>query len=1041
MISKFFLERPVFAWVIAIVIMGAGILAIYNLPIAQYPSLAPPSIYIQAFYPGASAETVENSVTQIIEEKMTGLDRMIYMSAYSDSSGSSRIELTFEPGTDPDIAWAKVQNKLQLAMPSLPEAVQKTGISVGKATFNYLMIVALISEDGRLDAKDLRDYMHSNIQKVLARIEGVGEVEVFGFPYAMRIWVEPHKLVSYGLTINDVILAIKSYNVEVSGGQLGGTPAKPGQRLNAPIIVQSMLKEPEEFASIPVRINPDGSTVKIKDVARVEIGTDYYDVNAYYQGKPAAGLAIRPLPGANALDVAKKVKEKMEELSRQFPSGVKVVYPYDTTPFTKVAINEVVKTLIEAIILVFFIMWLFMGSLRATLVPTVTVPVVLLGTFAVLGMTGYSINMLTMFAMILAIGLLVDDAIVVVENVERIMREEGLPVKEAVIKSMEQITSALIGIGAVLSAVFVPMAFFEGSTGIIYRQFAITIISAMLLSVFVALSLAPVLCVMFLRPHKEERKKGLLHWFNLIYEKFYSLFFKSRNLYTKAVENSFRKVPVYIVVYVIIVVTLGFILIKLPTAYLPEEDQGILLTQIMLPSGSTLEQTEEVLKEVQDYFLNKEKDAVETVLTIAGISFSGRTQSNGMAFIKLKDWHLRDKTDLRVKAIQARAMQYFSQNKKALIFVFPPPSIIELGNATGFDLQLMDMGGLGHQKLMEARNQLLYMANQDTRLKNVRPNGLDDIPQYKVDIDWQKAGALGVPITSIHNTISAAFGSAYVNDFVKDGRVKRVFVQADTSYRMLPEDLNRLYVRNNEGKMVPFSSIADGRWVYGSPRLERYNAFPSINIVGEAASGHSSGEAMKAIEEIVSKLPKGIGYAWTGLSYQEKLATGQAPILYAFSVFVIFLCLAALYESWTIPITNLILLPLGIFGAALATWLMGLHNDVYFQIGFLVTMGLSSKNAILIIQFARDKIRQGEEIHRATVEASRIRYRPVIMTSLALFFGVLPLAISKGAGSGAMNAIGVAIEGGVIAGTFITILFVPLVFVLILKFFKVKEVK
>ncbi len=1041
MISKFFLERPVFAWVIAIVIMGAGILAIYNLPIAQYPSLAPPSIYIQAFYPGASAETVENSVTQIIEEKMTGLDRMIYMSAYSDSSGSSRIELTFEPGTDPDLAWAKVQNKLQLAMPSLPEAVQKTGISVGKATFNYLMVVALISEDGRLDGNDLRDYMQSNIQKVLARIEGVGEVEVFGFPYAMRIWVEPHKLVSYGLTINDVILAIKSYNVEVSGGQLGGTPAKPGQRLNAPIIVQSMLKEPEEFASIPVRINPDGSTVKIKDVARVEIGTDYYDINAYYQGKPAAGLAIRPLPGANALDVAKKVKEKMEELSKQFPSGVKVVYPYDTTPFTKVAINEVVKTLIEAIILVFFIMWLFMGSLRATLVPTITVPVVLLGTFAVLGITGYSINMLTMFAMVLAIGLLVDDAIVVVENVERIMREEGLSVKEAVIKSMEQITSALIGIGAVLSAVFVPMAFFKGSTGIIYRQFAITIISAMLLSVFVALSLTPVLCVMFLRPHKEEHKRGILYWFNLIYEKFYSFFFKSRAFYTKAVENSFRKVPVYIIAYFIIVVSLGFILIKLPTAYLPDEDQGILLTQVMLPSGSTLEQTEEVLKEVQDYFLNKEKDTVETVLTIAGLSFSGRTQSNGMAFIKLKDWHLRDKADLRVKAIQARAMQYFSQNKKALIFVFPPPSIIELGNATGFDFQLMDMGGLGHEKLMEVRNQLLYMANQDPRLKNVRPNGLDDIPEYKVDIDWQKAGALGVPIGLIHNTISAAFGSAYVNDFVKDGRLKRVFVQVDTPYRMLPEDLNRLYVRNNEGKMVPLSSFADGKWVYGSPRLERYNAFPSINIVGEAASGHSSGEAMKAIEEIVSKLPKGIGYAWTGISYQEKLATGQAPILYAFSVFVIFLCLAALYESWTIPITNLILLPLGIFGSALATWLMGLHNDVYFQIGFLVTMGLSSKNAILIIQFARDRIRQGEEIHKATVEASRIRYRPVIMTSLALFFGVLPLAISKGAGSGAMNAIGVAIEGGVIAGTFINILFIPLMFVLILKFFKVREVK
>lgn len=1042
MLSRFFLDRPVFAWVIAIAIMGAGCLAIYSLPIAQYPSLAPPSIYIQATYPGASAETVENSVAQIIEEKMTGLDRMIYMSATSDSSGTCRIELTFEPGTDPDLAWAKVQNKLQLAMPSLPEAVQKTGISVGKATRNYLLIVSLISEDGRLDAYDLRDYLKSNVEKVLARIEGVGEVETFGFPYAMRIWIEPHKLVSYGLTISDVVSAIKAYNVEVSGGQIGGAPAQPGQRLNAPIVVQSMLKEPNEFASIPVRVNPDGSTVKIKDVARVEIGTDYYDIEAFYNGKPAAALAVRPLPGANALDVADKVKKKMQELSRNFPAGVKVVYPYDTTPFTKVAIKEVVKTLIEAIVLVFLIMWLFLGSLRATLIPTITVPVVLLGSFAVLAIAGYSINMLTMFAMVLAIGLLVDDAIVVVENVERIMREEKLSVREAVIKSMDQITSALIGIGVVLSAVFAPMAFFKGSTGIIYRQFAITIISAMLLSVFVALTLAPVLCVMFLRPHTEKHRerKNIFYYFNLIYERFYKYFFKSRYLYTKLVENSFSKVPVYIFIYIVIVLALGFILTKLPTAYLPDEDQGMMLAQIMLPSGSTLEQTEEVLSEVQQYFLDKEKDAVDSIITVAGMSFSGRTQSSGMAFIKLKDWHLRDRTDLRVKAIQQRAMMHFSQNKKAMIFVFPPPSIIELGNATGFDLQLMDMGGLGHQKLMEARNQFLYMANQDPRLKNVRPNGLDDIPEYKVDIDWERAGALGVPITSINNTISAAFGSSYVNDFIKGGRVKRVYVQADIPYRMLPEDMNRLYVRNNEGKMVPFSSFASGRWIYGSPRLERYNGFPSLNIWGEPAKGHSSGEAMKAVEEIISKLPKGVGYSWTGSSYQEKLATGQAPILYAFSVFAIFLCLAALYESWTIPITNLILLPLGIFGAALATWAVGLHNDVYFQIGFLVTMGLSSKNAILIIQFARDRIKHGEEFQKATVEAASIRYRPVIMTSLALFFGILPLAISKGAGSGAMNAIGVAIEGGVIAGTFINIVFVPLFFVLVLKLFKVRKV-
>jgi HAE1 family hydrophobic/amphiphilic exporter-1 len=1041
MLSRFFLDRPVFAWVIAIAIMGAGFLALYNLPVTQYPPLAPPSIYISAFYPGASAETVENSVTQIIEEKMTGLDRLIYISSYSDAAGTSRIELTFEPGTDPDLAWAKVQNKLQLAMPSLPEMVQRTGIKVGKATRNYLLIISLISEDGRFDAYDLRDYMQSNIEKVLARIEGVGEVEVFGFPYAMRIWIEPHKLVSYSLTIDEVIGAIKAYNVEVSGGQIGGTPQKKGQRLNAPIIVQSMLKDPKEFASIPLRVNPDGSIVRIRDVARVELGTDYYDVNSYYQGKPAAGLAIRPLPGANALLVAKRVKEKMDELSVHFPPGVKVVYPYDTTPFTKVAIKAVFEKLFIAIVLVFFVMWLFLGSLRASLVPTITVPIVILGTFGVLAILDYSINMLTMFAMILAIGLLVDDAIVVVENVERIMEEEKLPIMEAVIKSMDQITGALIGIGVVFSAVFAPMAFFKGSTGIIYRQFAVTIISAMLLSVFIALTLAPVLCVELLRPRKAEDDKGLKSHFQRVYEGFYRVFFKSRNVYVRAVENSFRKSFPYILIYLIIVIALGFIIFKLPTAYLPDEDQGVLIAQVMLPSGSTLEQTEEVLKEVQDYFLTNERDAVDSVMTISGMNLAGRAQMNGMAFIKLKDWHLRDRETLRVKAIQRRAMVHFSKNKKAMIFVFPPPSIMELGNATGFDLQLMDMGGLGHKRLMEVRNRFLYMANRDPRLKNVRPNGMDDVPEYKIDVDWEKAGALGVPITSINNTISAAFGSAYVNDFIQGGRVKRVFVQADIPYRMAPEDLNRLYVRNREGKMVPLSSITSGRWIYGSPKLERYNAFPSVNIWGEPKEGRSSGEAMKAVEEIVSKLGKGIGYAWTGLSYQEKRAVGQAPILYAFSVFVIFLSLAALYESWPIPITNLILLPTGIFGSALATWIAGLHNDVYFQIAFLVIMGLTSKNAILVIQFARDRIRQGEEFEKATLEAARIRYRPVLMTSLTLLFGIFPLAVTKDAGSGAMNAIGVAIEGGVLAGTFVTIIFVPLFFVLILKIFKVEKVK
>jgi len=1038
MLSRFFLDRPVFAWVIAIIIMAAGGLAIYSLPISQYPPIAPPSIYIQAFYPGASAETVENSVTQIIEQKMTGLDKMIYMSATSDSAGASRIELTFEPGTDPDLAWAKVQNKLQLAMPSLPEVVQRTGISVGKATRNYLMMVGLISPDGSLDGNDLRDYAQSNLEKVLARIPGVGEVEVFGFQYAMRIWLNPEKLVDYHLTVGDVIAALRTYNVEVSAGQFGGAPAVKGQRLNASIIVQSLLKTPDEFAAVPLRINPDGSIVRIRDVGRTELGTDFYDVEAFYNGKPAAGLAIRMAAGANALDTARRVKEKMKEMSRFFPPGMQVVYPYDTTPFVKVAIEEVVQTLFEAILLVFLVMWLFMGNLRATLIPTIAVPVVLLGTFAVLGLFGFSINMLTMFAMVLAIGLLVDDAIVVVENVERIMSEEGLSPREATAKSMDQITSALIGIGLVLSAVFGPMAFFGGSTGVIYRQFSITIVSAMLLSVIVALILTPVLCATFLKPVRagHEPAEDAIPLLRPFFLRFDRLFFRIRDLYVKIVERSFSRVLRYLVVYVLIVAAVGIVLLRLPTAYIPEEDQGILLTQVLMPTGSTLEQTQEVLDEVRHHFLEREKEAVESCMTISGIGFSGRAQNNGMVFVKLKDWKLRKRSDLRVQALAERAMAVFSRMRHAMVFAFPPPSVIELGNATGFDFQLLDRGGLGHEKLMMARNQLLYMASQDRRLAKVRPNGMEDVPEYRLDIDWEKAGALGVPLSSIHNTVSTAFGSAYVNDFIQGGRVKRVYVQADAPYRMLPKDIERLYVRNTSGKMVPFSSFSADRWTMGSPRLERYNGFPSLNIWGEPAPGRSSGEAMNAMEEMISKLPQGIGFDWTGLSYQERMASSQAPILYAFSVFVIFLCVAALYESWAIPIANLLMLPLGVFGALMATWIRGLHNDVFFQIGFLTTLGLSTKNAILIIQFAKERMARGQGLIEATLGAVRVRFRPVIMTSLAFFFGVLPLAIATGAGAGAMKAIGTAVTGGMLSATFIDLLYIPVFFVLVSRLFK-----
>ena len=1041
MLSRFFLDHPVFAWVIAIVMMVGGALAIYHMPISQYPAMAPPSIYIMTMYPGASAETVENTVTQIIEQKMTGLDKMLYMSATSDSSGMCRIELTFAPGTDPDLAWSKVQNKLQLAMASLPMVVQDTGVEVGKATKNYLLIVGLISEDGSMNGYDLRDYAQSNLEKVLARVPGVGEVQNYGYQYAMRVWLDPVKLTNYHLTMEDVIRALRAYNVEVSAGQFGGTPAVKGQRLNASIIVQHLLQTPDEFAKIPIRTNPDGSIVRIKDLGKTELGTEYYDVEFFYNGKPAAAQAIRMTAGANALATADAIKAKLTEMSRYFPKGMKVVYPYDTTPFTRVAIEEVVKTLFEAIFLVFVIMYLFMGNIRATLIPTIAVPVVLLGTFGILGLFGFSINMLTMFAMVLAIGLLVDDAIVVVENVERIMSEEGLPPREATAKSMDQITSALIGIGAVLAAVFGPMALFQGSTGVLYRQFSVTIITSMLLSVIVALILTPVLCATLLKPvaagHEPADKaifflRPFFRWFDHI-------FFWFRDLYVRVVGRSFSRTLRYLVIYLLIVTTVGFLFYRMPTAYLPDEDQGILLAQVIMPTGSTLEQNLQVMNQIQDYFLQNEPEAVESCGILAGYSFAGRAQTNGMAFIKLKDWKLRDRPELKVMAVAGRAMRAFSQIRNARIFVFPPPSVIELGNATGFDFELLDFGGLGHAALMSARNQLLGMARQDPRLTRVRPNGMEDVPEYRIDVDWEKAGALGVPITEIHNTISAAFGSAYVNNFIQAGRVKRVYVQADAPNRMLPNDLEKLYVRNGSGKMVPFASFASGHWTYGSPKLERYNGFPSINIWGEPAPGRSTGEAMQAMEELTSKLPRGIGFDWTGLSYQERMATAQAPILYAFSIFVIFLCVAALYESWTIPFVNMLMLPLGVFGAILATTLRGLPNDVYFQIGFLTTLGLSTKNAILIVQFIKERLRHGDGLIDATLGAVRIRFRPVIMTSLAFFFGTLPLAIATGAGAGAMNGIGTAVTGGMFSATFIDLLFIPMFFVLVSSLFKKKQ--
>jgi hydrophobe/amphiphile efflux-1 (HAE1) family protein len=1002
--------------------------------------VAPPSISVDAFYPGASAKTVENTVTQIIEQKMTGLDRLLYMSATSDSAGHGSVTLTFQPGTDPDAAWAKVQNKLELAKPLMPQVVQQMGIAVTKSTKNIFMILSITSTDGSMNAEDLRDYLASNVENVISRVQGVGEVMSFGTQYAMRVWLNPDKLVGYHLTPDDVRQALKAYNAQISAGQAGGLPAVEGQRLNVTVNVQELLQTPEQFAAIPLRINADGSTIRLRDVARTELGTESYESDTKLDGKPAAGMLIRLASGANALDTSKLIKAKMGELEPFFPPGVKVSYPYETTPFVSVAIAEVIKTLVEAVVLVFLVMLVFLGNFRATLIPTIAVPVVLLGTFAILQYVGMSINMLTMFAMVLAIGLLVDDAIVVVENVERIMHEEGLSPLEATRKSMGQITGALVGIGLVLSAVFGPMAFFGGSTGIIFRQFSFTLITAMMLSVVVALVLTPSLCVSFLKPVQKGHEAAETGWkvtrpFFLWFDRFYN---RINAIFVAQLGQVLTKWVRYGVVYGAIVVGMGVLFMRLPTAFLPEEDQGILMTMVQLPAGSTLEQTQKVMSEVQQYFQNHEKDAVESCMTVGGFSIAGRGQNNGMAFVKLKDWKLREGSALKADAVVGRAMRAFSARRDAMVFAFAPPAILELGNATGFDFQLQDRGGVGHAKLMEARNQLLGLAAQNKNLKAVRPNGLDDQPEYNVRLDQDRAGALGVSLPVISDTLASAWGGSYVNDFINRGRVKKVYMQADAPFRMQLEDLNKLYARNAKGAMVPFSAFSTGEWSFGSPNLQRYNSFPSVNIQGEPAPGKSTGDAMLAMEEIASKLPPGIGFEWTGLSYQEREAGTQAPALYAVSILVIFLCLAALYESWTIPFSILLVLPVGVFGTALATWGRGLSSDVYFQIGLLTTLGLTAKNAILIVQFAQEQMAQGVGLLEAAMEASRLRLRPILMTSLAFTFGVLPMAISTGAGAAAQNAIGTGVVGGMLTATFIAIFYIPLSFVLVSQLFRKK---
>lgn len=1033
--ARFFIDRPIFAWVIALIIMLAGVLSILGLPVSQYPSIAPPTVVISANYPGASAKIVEDSVTQVIEQRMKGIDHLRYIASTSDSFGNAEITLTFNAEADPDIAQVQVQNKLQGAMTLLPQEVQAQGVNVNKSSSGFLMVLGFVSSDGSLDKNDIADYVGSNVQDPMSRVPGVGEIQLFGAQYAMRIWLDPLKLTQYNLTSIDVISAIRSQNAQVSAGQLGGTPSIQGQELNATVSAQSRLQTPEEFRKIILKSDTSGANVFLGDVARVELGSESYAVVSLYNGKPATGLAIKLATGANALDTAAAVREKIAEMQPFFPQGLEVVYPYDTTPFVEQSIEGVVHTLLEAIVLVFVIMYLFLQNFRATLIPTIAVPVVLLGTFAILSLAGFSINTLTMFAMVLAIGLLVDDAIVVVENVERVMSEEGLSPLEATRKSMDQITGALVGIGLTLSAVFVPMAFMSGSTGVIYRQFSITIVSAMALSVLVALILTPALCATMLKPLKKGHghiETGFFGWFNRSFDRLTSRYEAS---VAGIIKRSFR----VMMIYVVLVIAVGWIFIRMPTAFLPDEDQGILFTQAILPTNSTQESTLKVLGKVSDHFMAEE--GVRSVFSVAGFSFAGQGQNMGIAFVGLKDWSEREAPGMDVQSIAGRAMGVFSQMKEAFVFAFVPPAVIELGTANGFDMYLQDKNGQGHDKLLAARNQMLGMAAQNPNLVGVRPNGQEDAPIYQLHVDHAKLSALGVEIANVNSVLATAWGGSYVNDFIDRGRVKKVYVQGDAQYRMQPGDLDSWYVRNNKGDMVPFSAFATGAWEYGSPRLERFNGLPAMNIQGATAPGFSTGAAMTIMEDLAKQLPPGFGVEWNGLSYEERLSGNQAPALYALSILVVFLVLAALYESWSVPFAVVLVVPLGIIGALIAMNGRGLPNDVFFQVGLLTTVGLATKNAILIVEFAKEYYEKGSGLIEATLHAVRVRLRPILMTSLAFGLGVVPLAISTGVGSGSQNAIGTGVLGGMMSSTFLGIFFVPLFFVIVERIFSKRERK
>ena len=1024
--SKFFINRPIFAWVVAIVVMLAGVLAIKGLPINQYPNVAPPAISISVTYPGASAQAVQDTVVQVIEQQLNGLDGLRYITSASESDGSMQIVVTFEQGTDPDIAQVQVQNKLNLATPMLPQEVQQQGIRVAKYQMNFMLVVGLVSDDGSMSSADLADYIATNLQDPISRTEGVGDFTLFGAPYAMRIWLDPAKLNAHQLTPSDVMAAVKSQNVQVSAGQLGGLPTINDKvQLQATVLGKTRMKTAEEFREIMLKVKPNGAQVRLKDVADVQLGGQFTAISSKFDGKPSSALALRLTTGGNVLDAVKAVRATIAKLEPNFPPGVKVVFPYDTSPVVQVSIDSVVHTLFEAIVLVFLVMLLFLQSIRATLVPTLAVPVVLLGTFGILLAAGFTINLLTMFAMVLAIGLLVDDAIVVVENVERLMHEEHLSPKEATIKSMGQISGALVGIGLVISAVFVPMAFMDGSTGVIYRQFAVTIAAAMTLSVLVALIFTPALCATILKaPVPGKKPAAFFAWFNRVFN-------AGASGYAVGVEGILKRNKLFLLIYALLLVALAVLFARIPTAFLPEEDQGTMMVQVQLPPNASAARTEQVLQKVVNHLLENEKDTVNGVMSVNGFNFAGRGQNSGLLFVELKPFEQRKRPDQHLKALHGRTWGFVSQINDAMIVPIMPPAIIELGNATGFDFYLQDNGGVGHEVLMQARNQMLGMAAQTPQLGMVRPNGLSDEPQFQIEIDEEKARALGLNLADINSTMSIAWGSAYINDFIDRGRVKKVFLQGKAESRVGPDDFAKWYVRNDAGKMVPFSAFATGKWVYGPAKLERFNGVPAVQIVGGTAPGVSTGEAMAVVEGLAQQLPPGVDLVWSGLSYEEIKAGNQSAWIMALSMLMVFLCLAALYESWAIPFSVMLVVPLGILGAVLATLSRGLTNDVFFQIGMITTVGLAAKNAILIVEFARELHREGKPLMRAAVEAARLRLRPIIMTSMAFVLGVVPLAIATGASSGSQHSIGTSVVGGTLAGTFLAIFFVPLFFYVI----------